>query len=105
MRAAALICALAISGCCTQHPSDIAPEPEKRISLQDAFESAAEGISKFRQTLSKNHVTLGMVVCKIEVSFNVSAEATAGNTAGLARISHTHYDSCTIASRSIALSN
>src|SRR4051812_22852889 len=26
-------------------------------------------------------------------------------TSGLARISHTHYDSCTIASRSIALSN
>lgn len=83
MRKFIAVAALLLSGCGNSGFREVTPDPANSITIEKAFEDSAKGISTFKNILQGNNITLGMVVCKIEVNFNISAQAAEGHKAAL----------------------
>ena len=81
MRNASLLSLLVLGGCAGLTPAQVAPPPE--ITVERAFEDVGNGMSNFRELLLARGTYLGMIVCRIEVNFNISARATESGKAGI----------------------
>ena len=77
-----LITCIWLSGCASYSPYDVTGDPKNTITLKSAFSDTAEGLGQFGNTLNSYGRTLGMITCKIKISFNISAQASRGGTYG-----------------------
>lgn len=71
--AGTLIVTLTAVGACAYRPGDVA-DP-KRISIAEAFVGVEDGIRQFQARLAEDQIVLGMIPCKINIVFNISAKA------------------------------
>lgn len=86
MRAKSLVllsCSLAVLTACGggYTPADVA-NPD-RITVKQAYDDAEDGIASFGAKLRQDGLFLGMIPCKITVSFNISAKGDKDNKATL----------------------
>ncbi len=81
-RLVAAISSALLAGCASYAPGGATGNPQETITVPAAFSSIATGLKNFGDTLNAEHLTLGLITCKVTVRFNISAEAARGGTIG-----------------------